>query len=229
MSNLEDAALFSPRPTACTSIQSGLWGNARELSWLKHWVSECCREVKDSSTVFFQTACVTSSGKDGAELFSHALHPKGGGRCQSMGQAEAAQRRRDQPGLRATRETRLGFTSPRRHLLVVWLWVSYFISLHSSFPTASFKIDDGSGTLGIINLKCLVHKRCWTSIAKHLTRARYTTSRTECATRTPETSFFMLLEGNGPFHATWLLVKVAQNSILTGTQPSLAGLFGHAP
>ena len=142
MTNLEDAALFSPRPTACTSIQSGLWGNARELSWSRHWVSERCREVKDSSTVFFQTARVTSSGKDGAELSSHALHPKGGGRCQGMAQAEAAQRRRDQPGLRATRETRLGFKSPWRHLLVVRLWASYFVSLHSSFPTASFKMED---------------------------------------------------------------------------------------
>lgn len=54
-------------------------------------------------------------------------------------------------------------------------------------------------------------------------------SCTESITQIPETSFFMLLEGNGPFHTISLLVKVTQNNILTVTRPSLAGLFLHVP
>lgn len=57
-------------------------------------------------------------------------------------------------------------------------------------------------------------------ITKDLPKAQYGKSCTDCTTRMPETSVFMVPEGSGPLHGISLLGKVTWNSLLTATQPS---------
>lgn len=104
----------------------------------------CGETRKNNNKKMYWVKCTLQRGKAISQQWwirwcwalSSVLLLKRGIRGQGIGWAEAAQcGRRGRLGI-------FGFKSQSSHLLAVWLWTSYFTSLHSSFHIVSLKIDD---------------------------------------------------------------------------------------